>query len=390
MNENWKLDVLRTLKSRPARITGMVLVSLFVLRIGVNFWLHRAPLILAQSVRVAPIELKTIDKTLNLPGNVEAIEQATLFAHVSGYLKKLLVDEGDKVKKNQLLAVIDAPDVMQEYSNAKADWNFKEVTRKRYQELLQDKVVSQQEYDKMQAEAEQAKARFDNAAANVQYTEVRAPFAGSIARRFRYPGDFISAPAKGGQPSALFMLVNEETLRIVVNVPQSEVANAGIGHPVEIRVDAFPEEKFDGAISRIDALLDEATKTQRVLIDIKNLNIQLRAGMFASVVMRLEHRENVPMISKDAIHREEDKAYVFLVLDKKAKKTPVTTGDTQPGMIEIKSPTFAANDLLVVSGGNALADGDSVKVESTPSSKSSEPPAQESPISQALADPNRK
>lgn len=361
---DWKKDITVILKSRVAKIVGTVLLLSVLLRVGVNWWMERSTGAAVRIVKVSEVSLRTIDKTLNLPGNVEAIEEATLYSHVSGYLKKILVDEGDKVKKNQLLAVIDAPDIVQEYRNAKAEFDFKETTRKRYDELLKEKVVSQQEYDKVNADANQAKARFDNADANVQYTSVRAPFSGSIARRFRYPGDFISAPTKGGPPSPIFLLVNEERLRIAINVPQKEVGSISIGHSVDIRVDTFPAEKFTGTISRVDALLDEATKTQRALIDVDNPDTRLRAGMFASAVLHVEHKDNVPMVSKDAVHEDGDKTFVFVVREGKAKKVPVTTGDSEGGFVEVNSPTLEQKDQVIISGGQALLDNDAVKISS--------------------------
>jgi membrane fusion protein (multidrug efflux system) len=377
LDKNWKQDVVKILKSKPARITLISLVALVVLRVGINWWLERSGIVEAHSVKVAAMSMKNVDKTLKLPGNVEAIEQATLYAHVSGYLKKILVDEGDTVKKDQLLAIIDAPDVLQEYRNAKAEYSFKEVTRKRYDQLLKEKVVSQQEYDKVEADANQAKARFDNADANQNYTYVRAPFAGSLARRFKYPGDFISAPTKGGPASPLFILVNEERLRIAVNAPQKEVGSISVGHPVDIRVDTFPDVIFSGMISRVDALLDEATKTQRVLIDIANADKRLRAGMFASVVMHVRQRDHVPMIPRDALHEAGDKSYVFVVRDGKSKKIAVSVGDTESGFVSVSSPALEPKDELVISGGQALVDGDPVKV----SEENNRVPQEEAPSS---------
>ena len=361
-NENWKNDVIKILKSKPVKTAGMILLAIVVLRIGINKWHERSRAPAVHMVKVEQIGPQNIDKTLDLPGNIEAIEQATLFAHVSGYLKTIKVDEGDKVKKNQLLAVIDAPDIEQEFRNAKAEFDFKETTRKRYEELLKEHVVSQQEYDKVQAEANQSKARYDNADSNVQYTFVKAPFNGGIARRFKYPGDFISAPTKGGTPSPLFLLVNEEHLRVVINAPQKEVSNVGIGRRADIHVDAFPTQAFSGTITRVDALLDEATKTQRILIDIANPDARLRAGMFASVILHAERKDNVPMVSKDAVHTEAGKSFVFVIKEGKARKIPVTVGDDSGNHVEIASTLLALRDEIVIGGGEALSDGDDVKI----------------------------
>lgn len=236
------------------------------------------------------------------------------------------------------------------------------MTRKRYGELLKEKVISQQEYDKVEAEANQSKARFDNADSNLQYTSVRAPFAGAIARRFKYPGDFISAPTKGGTASPLFMLVNESRLRVVVNAPQREVANISVGHAVDVQIDSFQGHLFHGVISRVDAILDEATKTQRALIDIENPSEQMRAGMFVSVVLHVERKNGVSMVSHDALHEDGGKSYVLVVRDGKVKKLIVTPGFTEGSFVELNGGGLDSKDQVVVSGGMALRDGDVVKI----------------------------
>lgn len=374
----WQNEALTILKTRKAKRIYAVLASLIFLRLGVNYILGRNTEEVSRSVRISHFFDKDIDKRLRLPGNVEAIEEATLYAHVSGYLKTIKVDEGDHVSKNQLLAIIDAPDVLQEFRNAKAEYDFKETTRKRYEQLLAEKVVSQQEYDKVDADAGQARARFDNAVSNQGYTLVRAPFAGEVARRYMYPGDFISAPTKGGTPSPLFLLVNEGRLRISVNIPQSEVSNVTAGNSVDIKVDSFPDRSFAGKISRIDAQLDEATKTQRILIDMDNPELKLRAGMFASVVLHSEVRDHVTMIPIEALHDDGQQKFVFVAREGKAKKVPVTVGDTFQSFIEVNSPALKGEDQFIVSGGQSVADGDAVKIlmENAPSGT---PGAEEGP-----------
>src|SRR5581483_3672601 len=232
IKKDWKTEFFQILRSKASVTVFAILILLVALRLGVNWFLHQNQKALLPRVKTVIPVVKTLDTTLNLPGNIEAIEQASLYAHVSGYLKKIYVDEGDRVEKGQLLAEIDAPDVIQEYHKEKAEFGLKEVTRKRYDQLLKEKVISQQEFDTIDAEANESKARLDNASANMEYTHIRAPFSGSIARRYKYPGDLISTATHGGNQSPIFMIVNEDRLRISTNVPQIEVAHMQVGHPV--------------------------------------------------------------------------------------------------------------------------------------------------------------
>jgi membrane fusion protein (multidrug efflux system) len=282
---------------------------------------------------------------------------------VSGYLKKIYVDEGDTVRKGQLLAEIDAPDIVQEYRKAKADADLKEVTLKRNTELLKEQVISQQEFDTLQADTEEAQAKLQNAAANISYTRITAPFAGSIARRFKYPGDLITSGTKGGE-TPIFLIVNEDALRVAINVPQSELSSIQLGHVADVHVDAAPGQVFEGKVARLDALMDEATKTQRVLIELKG-DPRIHAGMFASVTLHTESRDHALTLPKEAIVEHEGRSYAYVFRSGQAHRSPVTLGMSDGSSVEIVQGV-SPDDKVLLTGGVALADGTEVKLAEEP------------------------
>ncbi|MGZ3708875.1 MAG: efflux RND transporter periplasmic adaptor subunit, partial [Bdellovibrionota bacterium] len=358
---HWSHEILAILKSKTGmRILGGLAVVV-VLRVGSNLFFHRHHDAALSGVEVAHPATREMDTRLNLPGNIEAIEQASLYAHVSGYLKKIYVDEGDKVKEGQLLAEIDSPEVTQEYRKAKANYDLKSVTRKRYDELLKEKVVSQQEFDTIDADSNEAQARFDNAAANLEFTHVRAPFSGSLARRFKYPGDLITAATQSKGENPLFILVNESQLRVAVSVPQIDVASIHVGHPADVSVDALPGQVIHGKVSRLDALLDEGTKTQRVLIDVDNRDRKLRAGMFASVSLHLQHKDRALVIPREALRMEGDQPVVYQIKERKIHRQPVVIGISDSTGVEV-TQGLAESDSVVVRGAAALIEGTEVEV----------------------------
>jgi membrane fusion protein, multidrug efflux system len=356
---NWKKEVVAILKTKPAKIFLAIVFGVVVLRVGVNWYIHRARKADIPRVSIFKPEKGIMDQTVTLPGNFEALEQSNLFAHVGGYLKKIYVDEGDHVKKGQLLAEIDAPDVVQEYHKAKAEYDLKDITYKRYQELLKEQVVSQQEFDNVEADANESKARFDNAAANLSFTRITAPFAGSIARRFKYPGDLITN-VKSNNEKPLFILINEKDLRLAINVPQIEVSLIHPGDAVDIQVDSFSGTTFQGTVTRLDALLDDSTKTQRVLIDLPNPDEKLHAGMFASAVLHVKEVKDAVSIPEDSILTEGDKHFVFIEKDQKAIRREVTTGLDLNGRVQITQGVNPDDNVIRV-GSAVLTDGSPVK-----------------------------
>ena len=357
--EDWKRELVDILRSRRTLAACGLFVLLVGLRLGVNLYLHRRLAAAVPTVSVTLPTVRSVDRSISLPADVEAIEQARLYSHISGYLKKIYVDEGDSVKAGQLLAEIDAPDIVQEYNKAKAEATLKDETLKRYRELLAGKVISQQEFDTLDADAREAQARLENASANMDYTRIRAPFAGSIARRYVYPGDLISEATRGADQPPIFLMVNEVRLRVSVNVPQNETGKIRIGYPVDIGVDSLPGKLFHGKISRIDAMLDETTKTQRVLIDIENPDLQLRAGMFASVVLHVEHVDDALTIPRESLQGPADRPFVYVIADGCARAHPVKLGIEEQGYAQVLSG-ISPGDRIVVTGGQSLVDGAAV------------------------------
>jgi membrane fusion protein, multidrug efflux system len=356
---NWKREVLLIIKSKYGKIFFAVFASIIVLRLGINWILHSKHTINALRVEIVQPEAGKMEQSLNLPGNVEAIERANIHSHVSGFLKKIYVDEGDHVREGQLLAEIDAPDVLQDYNRAKAEYSLKEATRKRYDLLFQKRLISQQEFENFTADADESKARFDYASANLAFTRITAPFSGSIARRFLYPGDLISMNSRTVNDQPIFVLVNERKLRVSVNVPQIDVANIHLEDHVDVKVDAFPDRSFQGKISRIDAMLDDNTKTQRVLIDLKNPDNALHSGMFASVNLYTVQIDKALSLPSNCLRDENGKHYAFVEKDHKAHKVEVKTGLSLDGKIQI-TEGIQPDDHVIRIGSTTIGDGDAV------------------------------
>jgi len=360
--ENWIRQCREILFSKFSRYAFLIVMALIGLRLGINFFISRQIEKALPVVEVAQSKIKKFDQSLNLPGTIEAIQESKLYAHISGYLKTILVDEGDSVKKDQLLAEIDAPDIVQEYRKAKADFDLKEITQVRYRELLKQRVISPQEFDTIKADATDAKARLDNALANLGYMKIRAPFSGAIARRYKYPGDLISASPKSDAEAPLFLLINEDKLRVSINVPQSDSGNISIGQKAEIKIDTLSDQMVDGRVSRIDALIDESSKTERILIDIENPTHKMHSGMFASVTLHLDSHEHGTSIPKQSLHTNEDGTpFVFIVKDNKIKKMPIKLGFSDFDSIEVLSG-ISSQDFIILRGAESLKDGTKVKI----------------------------
>jgi RND family efflux transporter MFP subunit len=205
-------------------------------------------------------------------GSVRAKSSATVEAKVSGRVSKMLVDLGQRVVKDQLLAEIDAQEVKAQYDRAVANRDQMARDFKRYAELLQKQVTSHQEYDAAQGRYLVADAAVKEAETMLGYVQVRAPFAGVITRKIADVGDF-STPGK-----PLLQLENPEQLRFEADVPEAIIDAVHTGNPVDVLVTTLGG-KIHGTISEISPTADPSSRTYLTRIDLP-MTTGLRAGQF--------------------------------------------------------------------------------------------------------------
>ncbi|WP_447602649.1 efflux RND transporter periplasmic adaptor subunit [Nitrospira sp. Nam80] len=300
-----------------------------------------------------------------MPANISPWYQATLYGKVSGYLKWIGFDKGDIVKKGELLAVIDAPEIADQFHQAQADYDIKRVTYERYLSVWEENhdIIAKQDVDVAKAAALSAKHLRDSRKTLLDYTKVYAPFNGTITARFADPGALIQA-ATGSvtQAAPLFTIMDMETVRVYVNVPQEAAFLAKPDIPATLTVRELPDHRFEGVISRTTEALDPSTRTLLVEIDLPNKERVLQPGMFADVTLRLQHHPNALVIAPAAIVPEQgtQAKSVFIVAHDRIKSVPIKTGIDDGVWVEILNGLTGNEDVVVV-GKGGLNEGELVK-----------------------------
>src|SRR5258705_9341191 len=243
---------------------------------------------------------------LALPGDVRAFEETKIYARADGYLLKWNSDIGAKVEAGQVLAEIDTPELDQELNQsraalaqAQANLVLARSSAERWQRLLKDRAVSQQEVAEKtsalaarEADVKAAEAAVSRLEKLSSFKEVRAPFAGTITRRYVDTGALIRA---GGNASALFELAQMDTLRIHVNVPQAYLRDIARGARVQVRVAESPDRAFSGTILRTSGAFDPTTRTLLTEIEAPNRDGALYPGIHVDVQLSLA-QANPPII----------------------------------------------------------------------------------------------
>lgn len=287
----------------------------------------------------------------------------TLYAKVSGYLKRIMVDKGDHVVQGQVLAEIESPETDQALLAAVADARYKRLNADRAAPLVAKKFISIQEADLAEAEARVAEARVTSLTEQKGFELLRAPFTGSITARYADPGALVQNAANNetsAQPVVTIADVNR--LRVRLYLDQRSAATARRGMPVEIQVADRPTFRLRATISRITQALDQKTRTLLAEVDVDNRAQQLVAGSYVDVHLRLP-TVAVATIPVEGVVMRGDKHYVA-VLDTASRVHlhEVVVGDTDGRHIDILSG-IKPGDRVALNLGEKVSDGSLVQVD---------------------------
>ncbi len=305
-----------------------------------------------------------IVRRITLPGNVLAYQAATLYAKVAGYLKSINVDKGDSVKEGDLLAEIEAPEMLADLLKAKAEAEAAQLDSERVLEARKkaSDLVMPQTVDAAIMRSDVAIAGADRIETLLGYAKITAPFSGIITKRWVDPGALIPAATSSSAPksAAVVTLMDFTTVRIDVAIPDTEAPLVKKDLPVKVTVNELPDRSFAGTITRFSYALDESTKTMTTEIDISNPDLVLRPGMWASVEIELQKKENALLIPAEALVTEKNKNSVFVVRENKAEKVSVTTGFDDGVNVEILKGC-GPNNSVIVAGKQSVTDGQRVQ-----------------------------
>jgi len=312
---------------------------------------------------------------LILPANVQAFIDAPIYARTNGYLRRWYVDIGARVKRGQLLAEIDAPEVDQQLSQAKADLNtaeanlrLSEITAKRYEGLLKTESVSQQDADNAAGDYAAKKALVDSAQANVKrlqetqsFERIYAPFDGVITARNTDIGQLIDSGSAGGPRAELFHMASPNKLRVYVNVPQIYSTLTKPGMKADLVLQEFPGKRFTGTLVRTADAIDQNTRTLLVEIEVDNPTGQLLSGAYAEVHMKLPGNVSTYLIPVNTLLFRAEGLRVVQERDGVAQLLPITLGRDYGSEVEVIAG-LTGNENLVVNPPDSILSGQKVRL----------------------------
>jgi len=313
----------------------------------------------ATQVIAAEARRQPVAETLSLVGTLAANEMIELKSEVDGTVEEIRLNEGQLAAKGDLLVRLDERKLAAAVAEAEANHELHRLTYERNQRLLKEKLVSQQDYDQTIAAYNASGASLELKRQQLRDAKIYAPFAGMLGARSVSPGQVIA------RNTTLGWLVDLDTVKLEVAVPERFLGQLRAGQPLELAVAAFPGEKFKGEVYFIGPQVDPVTRTVFVKARVTNPDRKLRPGMFANLELTLRLKEQAIVIPESAVMASGDRNVVYVIgEDGTAQLRPVQLGTRLAGQVEV-TKGLNGGEQVVAEGLQKVRPGGKVKSSGT-------------------------
>lgn len=337
---------------------------------------------LPMTVELAPVKRASMSESLSVVGNLIGAATVEAVPKVAGRIEAVYVRLGDRVSRGQRLAKVEDREIIEQVRQAQASFDVSAATVRqreadlklaqtnldRSRSLFDRQLIPRQTFDDTdaryqaalasldlaRAQYSQAQARLDELKLNLANTNISSPVAGFVGKRVLDPGAWVT-------PNSTFIsVVDIGVVRMVANIVEKDLRRINPGMKADVSVDAFPGEKFEGRIAHVAPVLDPATRTAQIEIEVQNSTFRLKPGMYAKVDFIVEHRDNTLTVPANAVVDLNGKKGVFLPDETDvARFKAVEIGMSQPDMVEIVNG-LAEGTRVVTTGAAALREGDRI------------------------------
>ncbi|MFQ5770031.1 MAG: efflux RND transporter periplasmic adaptor subunit, partial [bacterium] len=277
-----------------------------------------------------------------LSSNLETEKMTDVYSRVQGLVDKIFVEEGDYVKKNQVLMKLEADEYSLAEAKARVEYEQQNSLYERSEAMYKKQLLSKEEFEQARFGIEAKKIQWQQAKLNLDYTNITSPISGVIGERLKRQGDRI-------QPSdKLFTVINTEEMIAVVHIPEKEISNIAKGQRAFVTSDHLPGKEFSGWIKRVSPVVDPQSGTFKVTIGLRNVENRLRPGMFVNIHIITDTHKNAVLIPKTAIVYENENMHVFVVRDSLAHKITLKAGYQDYEKVESLSGIEEGEKIIVV------------------------------------------
>ena len=306
-------------------------------------------------VEVASAREGTVVALYSATATLTADREARVVPRLGGQIIELAVEEGDRVRTGDVLARIDDERFRLQLARAESDLSRLRQDFQRHQEMHQRQLISTEVFERLKYEFEAQQAQVELVRLELSHTAITAPIDGVVTERMVKVGNTVDTT----QP--VFVITAMEPLLATLHVPERELAKIRVGQPAMMQADAMPGEQFAGRIQRIAPVIDSASGTFRVTVELSGHDGQLRPGMFGRFSIVHDQREHAILVPAQAVLAEDGRHSVFVLNSDEVERRRVQVGYRNNGEYEILEG-LARGDRVVVTGQAALRSGSKVVV----------------------------
>ena len=310
------------------------------------------------SYPTAPVQFINPEYKISVPGELKPYEQVSIYAKVTGFVKQLYVDRGDRVHKGQLLALLEAPEMEQQYLSNKSneqkiysDYLYAKQAYERLTDASKTKgAVADIELDRAKSAMESAKSAYQASQAGTahssqlqQYLRITAPFDGVITQRNVSTG----ALAGTGPGVPLFLMAQDSKLRLTLSLPERHANSVQRGMQATFTVSSQPGKTFDAALSRTSGLLNQQDRSLTLEFDVDNPSDELQGGDYAQVKLILKRKNPSLWVSSKSILHTQSGKYIMTMVDNEIKRIAIKEGIRVDTLTEVFGNLSPENHIIL-------------------------------------------
>lgn len=316
-----------------------------------------------QTVEVVNPKNRPFIAEVLITGTAQPNQSVTIYAMESGILSEIHKDIGDKVIKGETIAVLENPELMHNQIKLNAELHGKQSIYERLKSVYEKTpaLTTIKLVENAESEYLSAKAGLDAINNRISFLTIKAPFSGTVTKRYVDPGSLLQNGMNQSNPQAIVEIQETNPIRLVLPVPESDAV--ALKKEMDVQV-SFPElsgQQYDAKITRTSNALDPQSKTMRVEINLDNANGKIITGMYAKVLIQINSRENIlslPILSKVIFENEN---YVLVIDNQKVKRVPVRLGLSDKDYFEVLNAEINAKTQVIINGKGLVNQGQIVE-----------------------------
>jgi len=312
----------------------------------------------AVAVLTAVVKVERIASAISALGTARANEAVEITSKVSNTVTAVRFTDGQRVREGQILVELDSAQARADLAEAEAASTESASQVKRSRELLSTRVISESQFEQLEATMKANQARVAAARSRLNDTVIRAPFDGRVGLRRVSVGSLVSPG------TTITTLDDISVIKVDFSVPENVLAGLREGLKVTATAAAFPTREFTGTVTGVDSRVDQVSRSVTVRANIPNPDLALKPGMFLNVTLARDEHDAL-MVPEAALVPEQSRQFIYVVEDGRAVRREVRIGRRQPGRVEVVAGLKAGEE-VIVEGTQKVREGGAVRVVERP------------------------